>query len=176
MEPGPALITEDWLKSIGFKWHQLERQPSKHWLLWVGGAIGDERRLFHGFEDLGIEVAAASFATAPEWPEWHCWFRSDCAGRYHRFIHLRYMEHQYELVNLIEALTDLEFNADDVLYGCLHRPDTAARLRQERERLDLKWRESSAKWSEAEKDDSRGGALPEHLDAWIDDKEKHAGS
>ncbi len=35
----PALITEDWLYAVGFRWHQLDRQPNKQWLLWLGNAI-----------------------------------------------------------------------------------------------------------------------------------------
>jgi hypothetical protein len=27
------LISEDWLRSVGFKWHQIDRQPSRHWVL-----------------------------------------------------------------------------------------------------------------------------------------------
>src|SRR5579885_196517 len=49
-------ITEEWLKSIGFRWHQFDRQPDRHWLLWLGGAIGDGAA-FTSYEDLGIEVA-----------------------------------------------------------------------------------------------------------------------
>ena len=29
-------LTEEWLKENGFKWHQFDRQPDKHWLLWLG--------------------------------------------------------------------------------------------------------------------------------------------
>lgn len=32
-------ITEEWLKSVGFKWHQLDRRPEKQWLLWLGDAL-----------------------------------------------------------------------------------------------------------------------------------------
>jgi len=31
-----VILTEEWLKRVGFKWHQLDRQPDKHWLLWLG--------------------------------------------------------------------------------------------------------------------------------------------
>lgn len=49
------LITEDWLKESGFKWHQFDRQPNKQWLLWLAGVFADG---FTGFEDLGIELSA----------------------------------------------------------------------------------------------------------------------
>lgn len=41
-------ITEEWLKSVGFKWHQFDRQPDKHWLLWLGGGLKERpsRRAF----------------------------------------------------------------------------------------------------------------------------------
>jgi hypothetical protein len=45
-------ITEEWLKLVGFRWHQLERQPSRHWLLWLGGALDDGT--VPAVEDLGI--------------------------------------------------------------------------------------------------------------------------
>jgi len=44
-------------------------------------------------------------------------------------------------------------------------PEHVAHLRREDERLDRRLRQRSAKWSEIEKDDTRGGALPEHLEA-----------
>jgi hypothetical protein len=28
-------ITEEWLKAVGFRWRQIDRQPSKQWLLLV---------------------------------------------------------------------------------------------------------------------------------------------
>lgn len=30
-------ITHEWLKGIGFHWHEVERS-GKHWLLWIGDA------------------------------------------------------------------------------------------------------------------------------------------
>jgi len=54
-------ITEEWLKSVGFKWEQFERQDAKQWLLWIGDAIREvngERKLFSGSDDLGIEICA----------------------------------------------------------------------------------------------------------------------
>jgi hypothetical protein len=56
-------ITEEWLKEAGFKWHQLDRQPDKQWLLWLGRAIDDA-----DFEDLGIEVSR----TLGDGATWHC--------------------------------------------------------------------------------------------------------
>jgi hypothetical protein len=36
-------ISEAWLKAAGFKWSQLDRQPDKHWILWLGGATSIPR-------------------------------------------------------------------------------------------------------------------------------------
>lgn len=115
-------------------------------------------------DDLGLEVAP----TNGKFEEWFCWFRSDTAGRYHRFIHLRHLRTQKELTAIISALIGYEFKAENALYGSLANPKQAERLRKEYERLDLRMRHESpdrAKWLEVEKDDSRGRALPEHLEA-----------
>jgi hypothetical protein len=163
-------ITEEWLSAAGFKWHQLERQPHKHWLLWIGRAM-DNTGMFSDAEDLGVEVTPAS------WPNrggeevgfvssWFCWLRSDAAGRYHRFIHIRHIKTRHDLLWLIEALTGREWSAENALYGMLHTPARAAKLREEyAPRLDVQMRERAPKWSEPEKDPTQGGALPEHLEA-----------
>lgn len=155
-------ITEEWLKANGFKWHQLDRQPDKHWLLWLGGAI--DGGMFTTFEDLGIEVA-------PNCPtdraKWFCWLRGDSAGRYHRFIHLRHIETTADLVKIIEAISGATFDPANCIVGSLRRPEHAARIRAEWERADLRLKRGGYPWSEAEKDDTRGRALPEHLDHHI---------
>ena len=55
-------ISEDWLRSVGFKWEQLDRQPSKQWILWLGRALRDyaepNGRMFCGPDDIGIELGA----------------------------------------------------------------------------------------------------------------------
>lgn len=154
-------IDENWLRDLGFNWHQLERQPSKHWLLWIGGAFL-KREMFTGPDDLGIEVAAGTDGS------WFCWFRSDTAHRYHRFIHLRHIYYRQELVAIISALIGYDFDPANCFYGSLARPEHADYLRKENERLDLKWRHEASphhKWSTIEKDDTRGQALPEHYEA-----------
>src|SRR5262245_40223058 len=86
MNDGNELITDEWLAEVGFKWHQLERQPYKHWLLWLGDAIKDSENL-KSSEDLGIEVTQRG-----EYDEsYYCWLRADYAGRYSRFIFVRYL-------------------------------------------------------------------------------------
>ena len=77
--------TEDWLRAVGFKWHELPRSGGKHWILWFGAL---HSTFLASFEDVGIEVAARTDG------EWHCWLRSDFARKYGRFIHIRPITYQ----------------------------------------------------------------------------------
>lgn len=156
-------ITEDWLRAAGFKWHQFDRQPDKHWLLWLGPAIDDGMT---SFEDLGIELAPRYRADG-----WFCWLRSDAAGRYHRFIHLRHLFTTEELVQLIEGITGRQWDVANNLYGAMHSPKRAACIRDADQRPDRKLLQQG-KWYTVEKDDTRGRALPEHLEAHEQAKEK----
>lgn len=158
------LLTEDWLRTNGFKWHQFDRQPNKHWLLWLGSAMGDNSICY---EDIGIEVATSHGINS-----WFCWLRSDSAGRYHRFIHIRHIESVSDLVGIITGLTGRPFDPACALYGHLHTPERAARIREEDQRLDRRLMRETP-WYDSEKDDSLGGALPEHLNAHL--KQRTAG-
>lgn len=146
------LITADWLAEVGFKWHQVDRQPSKHWVLWIGDACGASG------EDLGIEVTAASDG------KWFCWFRSDSSHRYHRFVHLRHLRTRAELIGMFEGLTGLPWDPSNHIGGHARTPEQAARWRQESLRMDLQMRTREAAWYEIEKDETRGKAMPEHLE------------
>lgn len=53
-------ITDEWLKSVGFKWHQFDRQPGK---LWLGGGL-KEKPCLTSYEDIGIELASKHYQTA----------------------------------------------------------------------------------------------------------------
>jgi hypothetical protein len=156
-------ITEEWLREVGFKWHQLERQPGKHWLLWVGDLCGKHTT----YEDLGIELALVSF-TDPT--TWHCWLRADTSSRYSRFLHVRYLRTQDELTRLFEGLTGCAWNASNHFGGTARTPDAAARIRAERERLDLRMLHEGQPWRSIETDNSRGRPLPEHLQAHEESK------
>src|SRR6185436_19416447 len=101
------LITEDWLKEVGFRWHQLDRQPDKHWLLWLGRATPGPSAL----EDIGIEVAPNRDG------KWFCWFRSDAAHLYSRFVHVRYLSCPGELIRLVEAITGLLWEPRNHFFG-----------------------------------------------------------
>lgn len=148
-------ITAEWLHKIGFRWHQLPRQPDRHWLLWLGNVLG---RLT-SFEDLGIELAPAL-----EPGEWFCWLRADTGHRYSRFIHIRHLRHQAELIQLIEALTGQPWNPANTWGGTLYTPEQMQTIDRSRQRLDHCLL-SEAKWRDIERDDSRGRALPEHMQA-----------
>lgn len=154
-------ITEEWLKEVGFKWHQLARQPGKQWLLWLGDAVR-EGNSFTSFEDLGVEVAQAG----REDERWHCWLRADLSGRYSRFIHTRYVRTQHDLITLIEGVTGQTWDPANNLYGSMRTPEQAARIRKDDERMDRKMLTERHPWREIEKDDSRGRALPEHAEAY----------
>lgn len=129
----PDDLSEDWLRACGFKWEQCDRQPSKHWILWLGDALVDpvEGRAFCDSSDLGIELAKHH-----KYAVWYCWIRADYGMRYCRFLHVRHMAKQAEVVQLIEALTGRPFVPADSMYGCLRTTEDAERLRKESERLD----------------------------------------
>lgn len=159
-------ITEDWLRSIGFKWHQVERQPEKHWLLWVGSA-NDEP--WSGTEDLGIEVCTGAHNSRTGGSdEWFCWLRCDSSHRYHRFLHIRHLRFQRELLCLIHGITGREFDPANVWYGSLHSPSRAEAFRLEQDRLDKRIHAGQHYWYESEKDPDRAAPLREHLDAAIE--------
>ena len=161
-------ITEDWLKSVGFKWHQFDRQPDKHWLLWLGAGLKEKPSLT-SYEDLGIELAANSPPRDGS-QNWFCWLRSDGAGRYHRFIHLRHIETRWHVIELVQAISGRPWAPENHLYGSLHSPDNAIRIRRDMQRADQRMiHESGAhhKWADIERDDTRGRALPEHMTAAI---------
>lgn len=148
-------ITEAWLREVGFKWHQLERQPDKHWLLWIGGCCGKHM----DYEDLGIELAATTTDG-----EWHCWIRADTSSWYSRFLHVRYVRTCADVARLFEGLTGCSWDPRNHFGGSARKPEHAEAIRRESQRLDQQMlRERS--WRSIEKDGSRGGALPEHLQA-----------
>lgn len=125
-------ITEQWLRDAGFKWQQGERCPTKHWLLWLGGAIvNSDDRLTCSPEDLGVEVAQVT----PDSEHWFCWVRADYACRYCRFVHVRHIKYAEAIVALIFGLTGRAFDPADAFYGSLRTPEQAARMRREESEL-----------------------------------------
>jgi hypothetical protein len=150
------LLNEEWLSSTGFKWEQLERQPAKHWILWIAPAcidpVEEGRRLFAASDDLGIEISGG---VPGKEGCFHCWLRADYGGRYSRFLHVRHLTKISEVVQIIEALAGRKWNPEDVMYGCFHAPEVAARMRKDSERLD---RRIAADWGSRVDDnpDQRG--------------------
>ena len=132
-----AKITEEWLIDCGFKWHQFDRQPTKHWTIWIGGAVVDYTGTTN-HDSLGIELAEMNPQPEGCLGLWYCWIRSDIAGRYSRIIHVRHVAFVSEVEQIIAALTGREVNWNHSLYGSLHSPIAAERFIRDRERLDQK--------------------------------------
>lgn len=151
------LLSEDWLKTVGFKWHEFERQGGKHWLLWLGDVVRDGNG-FSCTEDLGVEVASGRDLS------WFCWLRADYAGRYSRFLHLRSLRTRRDLAEVIVGVTGVEFDPSCCWYGSLLTPERAEAARRDAERLDRRMLREGSAWRNVEKDDTRGGALPEHME------------
>lgn len=145
-------ITEVWLRESGFRWDEFERSGGKHWTLWFGN-LDDSG--FSSFEDLGIELNHNEGHN----DFWFCWLRSDCAHKYARFIHLRHVHTQEDVIAIVEGITGLPWDPRNHLYGAIRRPKEADYIRSTETRLDRQIMKAQ-KWSEHEKDASR--ARPEH--------------
>lgn len=163
------LIAEDWLKEVGFKWHEFERQGAKHWLLWCGDTGGRTVAM----EDIGVEVAPAWWiggkgTVCGMEGMWHVWLRGDVAGRYSRFMHVRHMRWQSELIALVEACTGQPWNVENHIYGSVRTAEAAARIRDEQHRLDLRMMRDGHPWRESEKEPTRGRPLIEHMEKAIE--------
>lgn len=159
MEPeNNNLITDDWLREIGFRWHQMERQPNKHWVLALGDAVNDDRS-FTCRDDLAIELTRSVYADDIFY---NCWLRGDYSHRYSRFIHVRHLTTRRDLIRLIEGLTGLDWNPANVYYGGLCTDKQSALIRKDRDRPDRRLVEGSHPWNECEKDGTRGYPLEQH--------------
>jgi hypothetical protein len=123
-------------------------------------------------DDLGIEVADGAYGGREQPDQWFCWLRSDSSHRYSRFIHLRHLRTVRDLLGVIYGVTGQEFDAANSLYGSLRTPEYAARHRaneaREKERLDRVLLREGHPWRDTERDDTRGRALPEHVQEAID--------
>lgn len=121
-------ITEDWLSEVGFKWHQGERQPNKHWTLWLGWGSSETRQDMH---DIGIEI------TMSGWPnrfgqyvgdktKWMCWIARK--GSYGFFV--RDIKLKDDVIKLVEALTGEKWNPENHMYGNCYAPELAKTIRE----------------------------------------------
>lgn len=160
-------ITEEWLASVGFKWHQFDRQPQKHWLLWIGSAIEDNCT---SISDLGIELSPMWFGNSKGdivgRDAWFCWLRSDMAGKYSRFIHTRHIRTTDDVVQLFSALTGQPWDPENNLFGNAYTAKQAAQLRAQFRRPDVDMMLNGLPHRKIEADDTIGGALPEHVEEY----------
>lgn len=155
-------ITEDWLRSVGFKWHQFDRQPEKHWLLWLGNALPGR---LTSFEDLGLELTSGAYEGPGQPTSWFCWLRDDAGGRYHRFIHLRHLKTTHDVAWIAEAISGQRWDPANHWGGSMYTPKGRAHISRALERADWQNKLGRSRWFEVEKDDTRGRALPEHMEA-----------
>jgi hypothetical protein len=125
-------ITEEWLREVGFRSSQLERQPHKHWTLNLGWATDGGR--FSTSEDVAIEISPACWynrnserVQAADGNPWHCWLKGEGRG----FIHIRHLRDLPDLIAMLEALSGQPWDAANVCYGQLRTPEAAAAIRRE---------------------------------------------
>jgi hypothetical protein len=164
-------ITDDWLRAAGFKWSQIERQPSRHWILWLAGCMGldadGKGERYADAHDFGIEIASASWVgrTGISFYEgvWHCWLRADTSSLYSRFLHVRHLRYTDEVVQMVEGLTGQTWDVGNNIGGVMMHPKHAARYLAERERLDRRLLRDGHKWHDTENDGDRAGATAQHL-------------
>lgn len=154
-----APITEEWLYAAGFRWTQRDRQNSRHWLLWLGWAVEDKNTCL---EDLGLELAPVLSKFSPD--EWFCWIRSDFAGRYSRFLHVRHLKTRREVVLLLNGLVGDEWRPENAFYGRLLTPARAEREREDAKRFDRELVTRGHPHSPVERDETRAGANADTLD------------
>jgi len=132
LPPASEGLGENWLRELGFKSSQQERQPFKHWKLLLGRAV--DGGMFSCPEDLYVEVTPAWWLNrngervqAGAGNPWHCWIGGDGRG----FVHVRHLQTRDDLIRLIAALTGLAWRPEDVFYGMLHTPKRGGELRAE---------------------------------------------
>lgn len=90
-------ITEDWLASVGFKYREPgERQQFRHWTLTFSEP--DDYGMYIETTMPGCLNASGGHIGADR--GWFLWL-----GRERKFIHLRHVYEQEEIVALVEALT-----------------------------------------------------------------------
>ena len=124
-------ITEKWLGESGFKWSQEERQPNKHWRLWLGWGNSTDHN--NSIDDIGIEVTASGWLNRHgeeiNGGKWLCWIISHSGMR--KIIHVRNITNKDELIKLVEALTGEKWDVENHMYGNCYSPDQAKRIRKQ---------------------------------------------
>src|SRR5260370_7219795 len=89
-----------------------------------------------------------------------CWLRSDFASRYHRFIFLRHLKAQRELILLVESLSGVPWAPENNLYGAIRTSEEAAQIRSEDDRLDRVLLRTRQRHYEIDKVDTPAAPLP----------------
>ena len=110
-------LTEEWLKDSGFKYYQEERQPQKHWQLWLGWG-SDYKNSCN--DDIGVEVSMAWWFNRNQEKigdvdGWHCWIISGKCAR--KLIHVRLIYTENDLINLAMAITGKPWKPENHMYG-----------------------------------------------------------
>lgn len=109
---GNELITDEWLKAMGFRQQPPhDRQPTAHWLLWFGHT--SEERAFGSFDDAGLELCATQLQRVASYDKddrYHAWLRSDFSHSRGRFLHIRYITTRADVVTLVEALSGVPWD------------------------------------------------------------------
>lgn len=103
------LITEFWLKNVGFKPHAFGSEPNQHWLLWV-------------LEDVGLEL---SFGREKPRPWWFCWMRGNGPHVPEKLINLRDLSAKHEVIVLVQALSGRRWNPAHHYNGSVWIPKAA---------------------------------------------------
>lgn len=118
----PALITEEWLRSVGFRKAWMGDQQKPHWLL----NCADTRRWMTGSDDLGVELGPPDerkyWENPDEAPKWWCWLRSDFSHSRGRFLFVRYLQTQADVMGLVAGITGLPWNPARHEHGCVRYP------------------------------------------------------
>lgn len=99
------LITDLWLREVGFLPHYVTNPPAQHWLLWLN-------------DDLGLEL---SFGREKPQPWYFCWVRTRGSHAPANFIHIRYLTSKHEVITLVQALTDRRWNPSTHQNGAAYR-------------------------------------------------------
>ena len=122
-------LTEAWLSENGFKYYQEERQPHKHWTLWLGW--GSEYKNSCN-DDIGVELSMAWWFNRNQEKigdvdGWHCWIISGRGAR--KSIHVRLIYSEYDLINLVTAITGNEWKPENHMFGNCYTDDHANLVR-----------------------------------------------
>lgn len=99
------LISYAWLKDVGFRCRAKSRGTNGSWRIWISEELGSD--------DLGLELAVVPGSDSTEW---NCWL-GNASGRFERFLRMRPMRTQGDVIRLVEGLSGLAWEPAHHLYG-----------------------------------------------------------